>query len=733
MAVYKIVKTNKITLMKISTLIKKTFFAVALLATTATSAQASTIAELLSAGAGANKSTSGTIVETYARGFLLYDGTGYILTYLGKATDYAKGDQVTISGTTSMYAGMLQFTNNPAPTITKTGTETVTDPTPQTLTGTDMDDLLGTNTVKYVKYTGTLNINGNYYNVENIEGATKAVGSISYPNTGAVDASLHQKKITVTGYFIGTSSNKYFNTMATKVEGEGGGGDTPVETSKIGDLVSDQFIGHCKVEATLVATYSRGFLVSDGTGRILVYTGAPSEYTVGDQLTIDGFTTEYAGMIQFGSSSTITKTGSTTVSDPTFEFGERDMDDLLGTTTIKYGQYTGTLSVSGNYYNVSVPDCQTAVGSISYPNDGLVEASWDGAEVTVTGYFIGTSSDKYFNTMATSVVLKGDVVDISNTADTPYSVAEARHLIDQGKGLAQKVYVKGIVAKTDKFNESYGDYSFYLYDEAGSPDSLYSFQTKYINDAKFVSSEQVAEGDEVVIYGNLLMFESTYEMKPSTLVSTTNTWTYVEPTYPTELQNLSFEEWADGIPVGWKSVATSNDSYVTQSTDAHDGTYCVALASDANGSTNYRFASEIITLEAGEHAFSVYLKSTDSEPAQFRLGYAIVENGKVASNAYKYITSAAPVTSEWTEYEMTFTLDAATNLSLIVMNSKNSKGASLLIDGASLDGSGLGIKPLGTTTEKAVYFDLTGKQVASPTSGLYIRQTGTKVTKVFIR
>ncbi|MBO7466699.1 MAG: hypothetical protein J6T94_03325 [Bacteroidaceae bacterium] len=721
--------------MKISTLFKRTFLTFALLATTFAATNASTIAELLSSGAGANKSTSGTIVETYARGFLLYDGTGYILTYLGSTHEYVKGDQVTISGTTSTYAGMLQFTNSPKPTITKTGTTTVTDPTPQTLTGADMDALLGTSTVKYVKYTGTLNINGNYYNVENIEGATKAIGSISYPNTGMVNASLHQKKITVTGYFIGTSSSKYFNTMATKVEGEEGG-ETPVETSKIGDLVAKQFAGHCKVEATLVATYARGFLVSDGTGRILVYTGAASEYAVGDKLTIDGFTSEYAGMIQFGSSAEITKTGSTTVSEPSLEFSERDMDDMLGTKTVQYGQYTGTLSISGNYYNVTIPDCQTAIGSISYPNDGLVDASWDGNEVTVKGYFIGTNSEKYFNTMATSVSVKGEVVDISNTKDNPYSVAEARYLIDQGKGLAQKVYVKGIVAKTGKFNESYGDYSFYLYDEAGSADSLYSFQTKYIDDAKFVSSEQVAEGDEVIIYGNLTLYNNTtYEMTPSTLVSTTNTWTYTEPTYPPDIQNTSFEEWEDGVPVGWMSVASSSADYISQSTDAYFDNYSVALASDPKGSTNYRFASEIVHIGTGWISFNVHLKSPDETPAQFRLGYAIVTQGKIASSSdYKYPEPVAPVTKEWNSYYIDINFEEETDVCFIVMNSKNSKGATLLIDGATLcDPIIHGVGTITPDTEKPIYFDLTGKQVLSPKNGLYIKQTGTKVTKVFIR
>lgn len=174
----------------------------------------STIADVIAAGAG-TAAVKGTIVATYARGFLVNDGTGYILTYLGSTPANTVGDVVTVSGTTSLYGGLLQF--GTGATVEKDGTATVTHPTAGVMSAADMDAYVLAPTIKYVEYTGTLTINGNFYNVA-VDGAT-AIGSISYPNDGLVTAASGDK-VKVTGYTIGStgSSTKYVNTMALSVE-----------------------------------------------------------------------------------------------------------------------------------------------------------------------------------------------------------------------------------------------------------------------------------------------------------------------------------------------------------------------------------------------------------------------------------------------------------------------------------------------------------------------------------
>ena len=133
-------------------------------------------------------------------------GTGSILVYLNKESENKVGDVVTVSGTTSAYAGFMQFSKNIQ--VEKVGESAFKYPAVRTLTGADMDAYLEMPYVAYVEYVGTLKIEGNYLNVT-IDGAETAVGSLSYAQ---VDPALDGKKVVVTGYSIGVSGGSSLST-----------------------------------------------------------------------------------------------------------------------------------------------------------------------------------------------------------------------------------------------------------------------------------------------------------------------------------------------------------------------------------------------------------------------------------------------------------------------------------------------------------------------------------------
>lgn len=203
--------------------------------------QTSTIAQVLAGGEGKRVKVKATAVATYARGFLLNDGTGYILTYLGEDKGYVVGDVVTIIGNVSMYAGLLQFPKESI--VEKVGTAEVTHPAPTTWDGATMDAYLTAPSVNYVEYTGMLNISGYYYNIE-VEGASTAVGSISYPAGAVADAAatLDGKQVVVTGYSIGVSSDKYVNTMALSITAAEGGDESGEQEDAVDTLSVAQAI-----------------------------------------------------------------------------------------------------------------------------------------------------------------------------------------------------------------------------------------------------------------------------------------------------------------------------------------------------------------------------------------------------------------------------------------------------------------------------------------------------------
>lgn len=209
----------------------------------------------------------------------------------------------------------------------------------------------------------------------------------------------------------------YTGTATGGGEGEGEGGGETVEPDPEQPEVEVQVqdisaiiaagAGVAKTEALIVATYAKGFLLSDGDAEILVYLGTEHNYKVGNYVTVTGNTSMYGGLLQFA--------------QPTVELVENEiyeveypaattmtgdaMDDYLNAPAIKYVEYTGKLTISGNYYNVAVEGASTAIASIQYPNEGLVPAELNNATIKVTGYTIGFSGGKYINTMATKVEL----------------------------------------------------------------------------------------------------------------------------------------------------------------------------------------------------------------------------------------------------------------------------------------------------------------------------------------
>ncbi len=424
-----------------------------------------TIAEVLAAGAG-EATTKGTVVATYARGFLMNDGTGSILVYLNSAPSVTAGDAVNVSGTTSMYGGLLQFAAGS--TVEKTGTATVNHPTATVMDGAAMDAYLTAPAIQYVEYTGTLTVNGNYYNVA-VEGATTAIGSIQYPNTGLVTAASGDV-VKVTGYTIGVSSNKYVNTMAVKVEAvedsgnEGEGEGDELEVTEIAEII-EAGAGQAKAQGTIVATYGRGFLLDDGTGSILVYLGSDGGNAVGEIVTVEGTTSLYGGLLQFAAGSVVTKLTTTTVSYPTATTMDgAAMDAYLTAPAIQYVEYTGTLTVNGNYYNVAVEGAATAIGSIQYPQDAIKANLTNGAVVKVTGYTIGVSSSKYVNTMAVKVEVvsegsgEGEDEGEEPVETKSYTVTEALAAYVDGQQIPAIVtgYIVGAVNSAPETGSQFG-------------------------------------------------------------------------------------------------------------------------------------------------------------------------------------------------------------------------------------------------------------------------------------
>lgn len=155
------------------------------------------------------------VVATSTRGPILWDETGAILAYQPSETP-AIGSVVTVNATVGEYNKALQLNDA---TFTVTGTTEVPTQTATEVTAANIDDLMTVESVTatYVKFTGTLNISGYYYNVV-FPFETNYQGSLYYPDAEVLGlAVLNNRKVIVEGWFTSISGSRYLNVVATKV------------------------------------------------------------------------------------------------------------------------------------------------------------------------------------------------------------------------------------------------------------------------------------------------------------------------------------------------------------------------------------------------------------------------------------------------------------------------------------------------------------------------------------
>lgn len=186
-----------------------------------------TIAEVIAGSVGSTYTTQGQVVAINGRSFLIQDNTGKMLVYRGwkdnkPVIDYtaAIGQTVKVTGKTTTYSKLVQFAETDL-VIEKVSDGSFTQPAPEKFDGAAFEAYAAaTPVVKYIEYSGTLTIEGYYYNIA-VDG-TSLQGSLAYPAEGFVDASLNGEVVVVKGYTLGmTNQNKMLSTIAVSVEKDG--------------------------------------------------------------------------------------------------------------------------------------------------------------------------------------------------------------------------------------------------------------------------------------------------------------------------------------------------------------------------------------------------------------------------------------------------------------------------------------------------------------------------------
>lgn len=199
-----------------------------------------------------------------------------------------------------------------------------------------------------------------------------------------------------------------------------------ITVSQIGDPVPGG------KEGLVMARSTAGVIFSGNDGEIFyAYDAAvASALKVGDKVKIAGEESSYNDLPELINCSWFVLSSDNEVKYPEAKkLDGAGLDALVSANIFSYVTLTGKLTINGSYYNIAVPGASTNQASISYPVD--FDASLDGKNVDLTGYFIGISGTKYCNVVATGVKLSDDqtMPEEPEEPDTPVD-----GVVDNGDG-----------------------------------------------------------------------------------------------------------------------------------------------------------------------------------------------------------------------------------------------------------------------------------------------------------
>ena len=386
------------------------------------------------------------------------------------------------------------------------------------------------------------------------------------------------------------------------IEGEDGGNTTPEPTPGGAMTIAEAIAAAANTaviveNATVIGVYGRGALIEDATGRILAYAGSAVDVVVGDIVKVEGTMTTYGGLPQIGGTVTFEKTGSKSYTYPTAKVMDgAAFDAYLGNPVIEYVEYTGTLTINGNYYNVEIEGASTAIGSLAYVIDGTVDPALNGQKIDVRGWTIGTASGKYVNTMIRSVVAAGTSPepdptpepDPDPTPDTP--AAGSKLTVEEFLALANTEIEYELTGKiTRVVNTLYGNFD--LTDATGTI-YIYGLLTPEGVEKTQWAAAGLREGDTITIKGKYSLYNDDPQISKAVYVSHVPA-----PFVSAEAITAKADDTTATIAVqsntNW--AVSCDATWVTSYTESGSNNGVINVTFEANTTTNNRTATFTIT------------------------------------------------------------------------------------------------------------------------------------------
>ena len=331
-----------------------------------------------------------------------------------------------------------------------------------------------------------------------------------------------------------------------------------------------------------------------------------------------------------------------------------------------------------------------------------------------------------------SIIIELNGVKAGGGGDTPSGDAKAVSVADfLAAAVSTDVWYQltGTI-KNLKDGDIYGNFD--IEDATGSVYVYGLLSEKGGEKKKFqelVAAKGIANGKKITIIGNRGEFNSTAQVANAYFVKIEDgeggggTPT---PSGDNLLTNGDFETWSGSTPDNWNGAA--GNATLEKSTDAHGGSAAVLIKTN---SANKRLSYKAITLKKGTYNISFYAKAV-AGTAKIAPGYVAIVNGAPDSQNYKYPETYPEVGTEWTAVNHSFTLDADTELCLVIMKHKSTANDVIIddyvlstTDGGIADGGGEGGGDTPTSSGDAQAVSVANFLAAAVSTDVWYQLTGT--------
>lgn len=252
--------------------------------------------------------------------------------------------------------------------------------------------------------------------------------------------------------------------------------------------------------------------LDDGTGQIYIYgtvdaTGAYNwasfNIAVGDEVTVQGPKTTYGGVVELVDVKVLKVKKSLLAIEQT----EFSVGSSASTITVKALPKGDSFNFKSNADWLAISSTEE-VGDTTMVN--IFVAENNSPEARSGEIEFSSASGSTVSSLVVKVVqagLKGQ------TADNPYTVAEAIAAIDAGTAGTTPVFVKGIISQIDNIDTKYGNAQYWISDDGSTDGQMEIYRGLKFDSAKFVEGDVLGKGWNVVVCGVLTKYGNTYEFK----------------------------------------------------------------------------------------------------------------------------------------------------------------------------------------------------------------------------